>query len=259
MAIVLYLFVLLIAAGSVLFGLDLATSPLPSGPNVPIGRSVRHVASAPASPDKIVHQETAADRKRADDRELTPIYPASPGPSAPIVTAKVPTAPAASEDQPVDRTAIADDSQPLHQDEKEEDGMSASAQAQQQASCDVEACSAAYRSFTPTDCSYQPLRGPRRLCTKSDSAHIADAPAEAPVNQASGRAARTYRPNVRWIVREAPQRRGLFTQHSPDMSDTARIVRQLTRGYPMGDIAVQRADGSIIIVHTGETRAQAYR
>jgi hypothetical protein len=34
------------------------------------------------------------------------------------------------------------------------------------AACDVAACTAAYRSFTASDCTYQPLEGPRRLCTK---------------------------------------------------------------------------------------------
>lgn len=34
------------------------------------------------------------------------------------------------------------------------------------ASCNVAACAAAYRSFTASDCTYQPLEGPRRLCTK---------------------------------------------------------------------------------------------
>lgn len=32
--------------------------------------------------------------------------------------------------------------------------------------CNVQACEAAYRSFTSADCTYQPLEGPRRLCTK---------------------------------------------------------------------------------------------
>jgi BA14K-like protein len=38
--------------------------------------------------------------------------------------------------------------------------------ARDQARCDVAACSAAYGSFDPADCTYQPYDGPRRLCTK---------------------------------------------------------------------------------------------
>jgi hypothetical protein len=40
------------------------------------------------------------------------------------------------------------------------------APAEPQARCNVSACTAAYRSFTPSDCTYQPSNGPRRLCTK---------------------------------------------------------------------------------------------
>lgn len=32
--------------------------------------------------------------------------------------------------------------------------------------CDVQACAAAYFTFNPADCTYQPVDGPRRLCTK---------------------------------------------------------------------------------------------
>jgi hypothetical protein len=32
--------------------------------------------------------------------------------------------------------------------------------------CNISACTAAYHSFTPADCTYQPTEGPRRLCAK---------------------------------------------------------------------------------------------
>ncbi|HET7381382.1 MAG TPA: BA14K family protein [Pseudolabrys sp.] len=32
--------------------------------------------------------------------------------------------------------------------------------------CNVDACTAAYRTFTASDCTYQPVGGPRKLCTK---------------------------------------------------------------------------------------------
>jgi hypothetical protein len=32
--------------------------------------------------------------------------------------------------------------------------------------CDIDACKKAYFTFNPADCTYQPLEGPRRLCTK---------------------------------------------------------------------------------------------
>jgi hypothetical protein len=257
MAFVLYLFVLLLAAGGVLFGLDVVTSPLTSAPNVPIGRSVRHIGSAPETPNKIARRETTdASRMQVDDRALSPVYPASPGPSAPVVTARNATKASAPQDRPIEQASVADDDQSQH---KEEMAMGASAEAAlpAHASCNVQACSAAYRTFTSEDCTYQPFEGPRKLCTKSRTTQ-----AGAPLNlrpQPTARAA-SRRPDVRWTAREMPRRRGLFTQNrDEDASETARIVLQMTRGRPMGDIAVQRADGSIIIVHTGQARAQAYR
>ena len=32
--------------------------------------------------------------------------------------------------------------------------------------CNIDACKEAYFTFDPADCTYQPLKGPRRLCTK---------------------------------------------------------------------------------------------
>ena len=32
--------------------------------------------------------------------------------------------------------------------------------------CNVQACEAAYQSFTAADCTYQPFDGPRKLCTR---------------------------------------------------------------------------------------------
>ena len=34
--------------------------------------------------------------------------------------------------------------------------------------CDIQACTAAYRSFRASDCTYRPYNGPRTLCTKGD-------------------------------------------------------------------------------------------
>jgi hypothetical protein len=42
----------------------------------------------------------------------------------------------------------------------------ARAQAALSQACNVARCEAAYRSFDPSDCTYQPSYGPRRLCSK---------------------------------------------------------------------------------------------
>jgi hypothetical protein len=48
--------------------------------------------------------------------------------------------------------------------------------------CDLQACTAAYFTFNPADCTYQPSDGPRRLCTKGTPPprDAAQAPGEAP-------------------------------------------------------------------------------
>lgn len=45
------------------------------------------------------------------------------------------------------------------------DGSSADG-AEAAATCNFRACASAYRSFRPTDCTFQPYRGPRRFCEK---------------------------------------------------------------------------------------------
>ncbi len=46
--------------------------------------------------------------------------------------------------------------------------------------CDIEACRHAYFTFDPTDCTYQPSNGPRRLCTRGVPPKPATAAAGAP-------------------------------------------------------------------------------
>lgn len=51
--------------------------------------------------------------------------------------------------------------------------------------CNVEACRAAYFTFNPADCTYQPTDGPRRLCTRGLTAAAAG-PAAAAAPTAPG-------------------------------------------------------------------------
>jgi hypothetical protein len=53
------------------------------------------------------------------------------------------------------------------------DGKPAQSAAQAPPKCDRDACSRAYRSFRETDCTYQPSRGPRKLCTRGERARNA--------------------------------------------------------------------------------------
>jgi hypothetical protein len=58
--------------------------------------------------------------------------------------------------------------------------------------CDIAACRQAYFTFTPSDCTYQPSNGPRRLCTKGtpppQPAQTAIDPAVAAANAANAAA-----------------------------------------------------------------------
>jgi hypothetical protein len=95
------------------------------------------------------------------NNDLSPVYPAAPGKDLPIKQAGTPApAPAAasaatsaSSAPPVSRATL-------------------QTQAAAPNSCNIAACSAAYRSFRASDCTYQPYTGPRAVCENPpDAAH----------------------------------------------------------------------------------------
>jgi BA14K-like protein len=131
-----YCAVLLVAASSVAFGLDWVSAPLPPMPEteatVQAAKLAAHVP--PPRPLKAVAQ-------------VRSVYPARPlPPSANAGT----TAMA----QPAPIIGMVPQQAPI------------AAAAAPQPKCDIAACSAAYRSFRASDCSWQPYDGPRRFCDK---------------------------------------------------------------------------------------------
>lgn len=278
MAFLVYFFVLLVSAGAVLFGLDLVNSPLHT-PNVPIGRTVRHVGPPPPAhaardisareatakietKDEAKKQQTAADSAResvigqvqAENRSPNPDNPASPGPAAPAVTAGK-----ASADE---TQAAASDNDNDASDKQDGPAETAQADAQQASApnaCNVQACSSAYRSFRASDCTYQPYDGPRRLCTKSgggDVGTVAQSPLRA---QSARRAAPRYEfDDVSRVVRAMPPGVAVRARdrRGDELGEVERIVRRMTRGRSLGDVAVQLGDGRIVIVHTGDPLAE---
>jgi hypothetical protein len=136
----------LVIAGSVAFGLDWLSAPLPPMPETEA--SVQAAKLAANVPPPRPAPVAAAVRS---------VYPARPlpesanaGATAMVepqigVAAPAPTAPAA-----------------------------AAAPAQPQ--CDIAACSAAYRSFRASDCTWQPFDGPRRFCDKGQPPQAAASP-----------------------------------------------------------------------------------
>jgi hypothetical protein len=84
-------------------------------------------------------------------RHAAPVPAATPSPPA---LAQQPAQPL----QDAPRQTVSQSSEP--------DAIAAPEPAQAAPACNVQACEAAYRSFTASDCTYQPLDGPRRLCTR---------------------------------------------------------------------------------------------
>ena len=250
MSFLIYFFVLLVSAASVLFGLDLMSSPLPNTPNVPIGRSVQ-VASPPLPRQR--------EARTADERALTPVYPAEPAePGKPKVQAETsgagmqeqakltpPPAPAATPAASVAQTPLP---QPAPEAKTEPVVTAQPGTQQASSSCNVQACGAAYYSFRAADCSYQPAAGPRRACTMVPGATTAMALApKPPARQLAGKddmraAERIVRHQPLQLMPSASQ-----TMAPAEMSESERIVRRMTRNES-GDIPVQDGQGNIIIV-----------
>ena len=140
MSFLVYFFVLLVAAGSVIFGLDWTQAPLNPPP----------YATLPAAATRVAR--------------TTPPQPATaqaPVRSAGTQTASATTASVATTGGATTAMASA----------TREDAVPASAPAATATAmaghCNIEACSAAYRSFRASDCTYQPYGAERRACTKT--------------------------------------------------------------------------------------------
>jgi hypothetical protein len=142
--------VAMIVLGSVLLGLDWLSAPM--SPMVDTEAGLRAVAPPPPPPVPRV----TTNAPLAPPAVVTPkanigapiVSPKLVAPSAPVVPAQagVPVQP----EPPA--SIVTPELQPTEQPS--------------QVSCNVQACSAAYRSFTSVDCTYQPSNGPRKLCTK---------------------------------------------------------------------------------------------
>ncbi|MDP2412007.1 MAG: BA14K family protein [Pseudolabrys sp.] len=168
MSFIVYFFVLAITVSSVLFGMDWLSapmSPMPPGKpaiqtaNRPAPAPVQAVASPakPAPPAVVRPQETVAT---APAPIAAPVQAEVSPPAAvsPPVEAVVPVIAAAPPGEADSSSAPEPPASPL---------------------CDVNACTAAYRSFTASDCTYQPSNGPRRLCTRGEPPRLAVNPAVA--------------------------------------------------------------------------------
>ncbi len=223
MAALVYVFVILIGAASVMFGLDLMHAPLRHPPNVPLGRAVSVASQTPA-------QQRLT--KEADDRELTPIYPTKLASGAPQGETKAPAPDAARGSGPA--APVRSEGNTGETDGKAEPVATEPARAEEPAapqpvaakpaapaplqpqpqpksasfaSCNVQDCQAAYRSFRASDCTYQPMSGPRRACLVGDAK------------------------NQQVDQRPRPQKTVRAQNPRDDLREVERIVRRMTPDY----------------------------
>jgi BA14K-like protein len=129
--------VLVITLGGVLLGLDWLSAPMSPMADTEAGLRAPPAVRPPPAPVAV-----------------TPVAPTAPI-GAPIVPPKLVAPAVPSAQAPIAPTAAqAPDVPPIAAPEP------------QQAQCNVDACTAAYRSFRASDCTYMPSAGQRRLCTK---------------------------------------------------------------------------------------------
>ncbi len=154
-------------AGGVTFAFDRLTAP-----------SVKLQANGAPVANGAVRQIPIARTSAADlgdpENKLTPVYPTSPGkdlpvkdtPVVPVVQAAKPVETNGSAPPTVSPAPVA--AQPAISATTQPAAAAAMTPAN---ACNVAACASAYRSFRESDCSYQPLSGPRRLCEGAPDAN----------------------------------------------------------------------------------------
>ncbi len=161
MRIALYAAVVAVAIANVWISMDwlVKSGPITQGPRVVSvdGTTPTPQPQSAARPNQSLTPvyPTKVESTVSTDPQVRAATPADnqPKPSdAKVVTPATPTIPANSPE-----AAAATDTT---------DAQAAAPQQEGAPRCDVQACEAAYRSFRASDCTYQPLYGDRRLCTK---------------------------------------------------------------------------------------------
>jgi hypothetical protein len=134
MRVTFYTAVLVVAAGSVVFGLDWISAPMPP---MPEAKNIVFLPPPPPPPRRVAAPVTPATIPTPQSAPAPAPQRAAAPASPPPVQTPAPLASPAMVEAP-------------------------------KVKCDIDACAAAYRSFRDSDCTYNPSFGPRRLCTKGD-------------------------------------------------------------------------------------------
>ncbi len=195
MSFILYVVVLVVSLSSVMMGLDWLSTPPPPIPksvqtaSAPVKTAVGKATVGEAAIKAAAAGKTATvktDASKTDASKTGSSKTASSKNPESKTAARKPATPAVATTGEASHTAVAPAAanadaatQPdaaggqgggtsdntLSAMANETDSGGADAQANAGPRCDVQACAAHYRSFDPTDCTYQPFDGPRRLCT----------------------------------------------------------------------------------------------
>ncbi|MBS0247512.1 MAG: BA14K family protein [Proteobacteria bacterium] len=163
MPFVAYFLVLVLTAVTAAAGLDYLTSPDLAAHKHEIGSKSAANAVRQVPIGKTTH-ETAA-QVAADNKDLTPIYPAAPGKDLPPpqVADAGATPPAGKTSQ--DTAAPAQPTGTAIRPGVPATPVAHTATSGQPAgACAIAACASAYRSFRASDCTYLPYDGPRKAC-----------------------------------------------------------------------------------------------
>jgi len=152
--------VLAIALGSVLFGLDWVSAPM--SPMVDTEAGLRAVAPPPIA----ATSPPVAPKANIGAPIIPPglVAPARPNVPPPSSTAAQGTPQVAPLTGPQVSPQVTQQVAP--QGAAQITAQEPVAAAEPEVRCNVAACTAAYRSFTASDCTYLPTGGPRKLCTK---------------------------------------------------------------------------------------------
>lgn len=175
-----YVVVAAVIAGGVAFGLDRAFAPTAK---VEANGAPPKAAASGAVRQIPIGRTSAADLGDPEGK-LTPVYPANPGKDLPIKD--TPIIQAAKPAAAATTTGSASTAEPAAAPAASTATTTPAPQANaapQANSCNIEACSAAYRSFRESDCTYQPFEGPRRICEGAPDNAQAAAPQSQPQQQ----------------------------------------------------------------------------
>jgi len=240
MKFIVYVAILLATAAGLALGLDLLTRP---------PAKLEATARQPSAEVRQIPIARAATPENGDSNsKLTPLYPASPGKDlpvqqAPVIAAKPPAA-ETSGSAPTSSTEVKEKASSTASaapsTEEKAAGTASTARAAPN-SCNAQACSAAYRSFRASDCTYQPFSGERRICDASQGESGQATASRAPAPDAPAHA-------------QAPSDRhergaqGQKSQEEKDLQEAIRTVRGLPenverdRGAPPVEV-IEPPDG----------------